>query len=141
MLRFLFFLLATATAFAADDPWAKVQALKSGTEIRVIKKGSIQPLIGKIDEANAEHLVIVLKNEQVAIPKDQVDRVDYRPVGGHVTVTSKTTQEDPGAAKEPRAGMGHAPEGGSTNTSTSVNLGSKPDFEMLYRRPIGAPKK
>ena len=141
MSRFLFFLLAGVIAFAADDPWAKVQALKSGTEIRVIKKGSTQPLIGKFDEATGERLIIVLKNEQVAIPKEQVDRLDYRPVGGRVTVAGKTVQEDPSAAREPRAGMGHEPEGGATNTSTSVNLGSKPDFEMLYRRPIGAPKK
>jgi hypothetical protein len=141
MSRLLFVLLAAATAFAADDPWAKLQALKSGNEIRILKKGSTQPLIGKFDEANGERLVIVLKNEQVAIPKDQVDRLDYRPVGGRVTVTGKTVQEDPAAAKEPRAGMGHEPEGGAVSTSTSVGLGSRPDFEMLYRRPIGAPKK
>jgi hypothetical protein len=141
MSRLLFFLLAVAAAFAADDPWAKVQALKTGTEIRVIKKGSAQPLIGKFDEATDDHLVIVLKNEQVAIAKDLVDRVDYRPTGSRVTVTGKTVQQDPAAAKEPRAGMGHEPEGGATSSSTSVNMGSRPDFEMVYRRPIGAPKK
>jgi hypothetical protein len=141
MSRLLFFLLAAATAFAADDPWAKVQALKSGTEIRVIKRGSTQPLIAKFDEADGERLLIVIKNEQVSIPKDQVDRLDYRPAGGRVTVTGKTTQGDPTAAQEPRAGMGHQPEGGGMSTSSSVNVGSKPDFEMLYRRPTGAPKK
>ncbi|SPE41748.1 conserved exported hypothetical protein [Candidatus Sulfopaludibacter sp. SbA3] len=141
MSRLLFFLLAAATAFAADDPWAKVQALKSGTEIRVIKKGSTQPLIGKFDEADADRLLMVLKNEQVAIPKDQVDRLDYRPAGGRVTVTGKTTQNDPTAAQEPRAGMAHQPEGGGTTSTAGVNVGSRPDFEMLYRRPIGAPKK
>ncbi len=141
MSRLLLILLAAAAAFAADDPWTKVQALKSGTEIRVIKKGSTTPLIGKFDEANGERIVMVLKNEQIAVPKDQVDRLDYRPVGGRVSVTGKTVQDDPAAAKEPRAGMGHEPEGGGTSSSTSVNFGSKPDFEMLYRRPIGAPKK
>ncbi len=141
MLRFLVFILAVAAAFGADDPWAKVVALKSGTEIRVIKRGSTQPIIGKFDEANSEHLVMVLKNEQVAIAKDQVDRLDYRPTGGRVSVNGTTKQEDPMAAREPRAGMGHEPEGGGTSTSTNVSIGSKPDFEMLYRRPIGAPKK
>lgn len=141
MSRILFFLLAVAALFAADDPWAKVESLKSGTEIRVTKKGSTQPLIGKFDEANADRLLLVLKNEQIAIPKDQVDRLEYRPTGSRVSVTGKTVHEDPSAAKEPRAGMGHEPEGGATNTSTSVNFGSKPDFELLYRRQIGAPKK
>ena len=141
MSRVFFFALAMAAAFAADDPWAKVEALKSGTEIRVLKHGATQPIIGKFDEANSEHLVLVLKNEQVAIAKDQVDRLDYRPTGGRASVSSTTKQEDPAAAREPRAGMGHQPEGGATNTSTSVNFGSKPDFETLYRRPLGVPKK
>src|SRR5581483_6357097 len=130
MSRLIFFLLAAATAFAADDAWAKVQALKSGTEIRVIKKGATKPILGKIDEANADRLVLVVKNEQLAIAKDQIDRVDYRPAGGRVTVTGKTTEDDPTAAREPRAGMNHQPEGGGTSTSSSVNIGSKPDFEM-----------
>ncbi|MDR3703095.1 MAG: hypothetical protein P4L56_25850 [Candidatus Sulfopaludibacter sp.] len=141
MLRIFFFLLAAAALFAADDAWTKVQALRSGTEIRVLKKGSTQALTGKFDEANAERLLLVIKNQQIAIPKDQVDRLDYRPTGSRVSVTGKTVQEDPSAAREPRAGMGHEPEGGSTTTSTNVNVGSKPDFEMLYRRQTGAPKK
>ena len=142
MSRLIFCLLAAAALFAADDPWTKVQALKSGTEIRVIKKGSTQPLLGKFDEATDDHLVIVLKNEEVAVPKDQVDRIDYRPApGGRVSVTGKTVQQDPAAAKEPRAGMGHEPEGGATTSTSSVNIGSKPDFELLYRRATGAPKK
>jgi hypothetical protein len=141
MLRISFFLLAVAALFAADDPWSKVQALRSGTEVRVIKKGSTQALIGKFDEANADRLLLVIKNEQIAIPKDQVDRLDYRPTGNRVSVTGKTVKEDPSTAREPRAGMGHEPEGGATTSSTNVNIGSKRDFEMLYRRPTGAPKK
>ena len=142
MKRVLFFLLAATSAFAADDGWAKVQALKSGTEIRIVRRGATQPLTGKFDEASDERLVVVLKNEQVAIPKDQVDRLDYRPGGGRrVTVSGKTEQNDPMAAKEPRAGMSHEPEGGGTSTSSGISVGSKPDFETLYRRPMGAPKK
>ena len=34
---------------------------------------------------------------------------------------------------------GHA--GPTSSTSTSVSIGSKPDFEMIYRRPASAPKK
>jgi hypothetical protein len=134
-------MLAATAAFAADDPWAKVQALKSGTEIRVMKKGATQPLVGKIDEADAQRLILVVKTEQLAIAKDQIDRVDYRPAAKRVTVNGTTTQNDPAAAKEPRAGMNHEPEGGGTTSSAGINVGSKPDFETIYRRPIGAPKK
>ena len=142
MKRLFFFLLAAIAALAADDPWAKVEALKSGTEIRVMKKGSTQPLLGKIDEANAERLIMVLKNEEIAIPKEQIDRLDYRPTAGsRVKVNSKTEANDPAAAREPRAGMNHEPEGGGTSTSAGFNVGSKPDFATLYRRPVGAPKK
>lgn len=102
MSRVFFFALVIAAAFAADDPWIKVESIKSGTEIRVLKRGSTQPVIGKFDEANSEHLVLVVKNEQVAIAKDQVDRLDYRPAGGRASVSSTTKQEDPAAAREPR---------------------------------------
>lgn len=141
MSRAVLLLLSAAVLFAADDPWAKVQALKSGTEIRVIKKGSTQPLIGKFDEADADRLILVVKTEQLAVAKDQIDRVDYRPTAKRVTVNGKTTQDDPAAAKEPRAGMNHEPEGGGMNSTAGVSVGSRPDFETVYRRALGAPKK
>jgi len=142
MQRFLFLLLAAAAAaFGADDPWTAVAKLKSGTEIRVLKKGSMQPVIGKFDEADGERLLLVVKNQQIAIPKDQVDRVDARPEPGRrVKVDGKTTTEDPQAAKEPPVGMNAQPVVGSSTTS-SVVIGSKPDFETVYRRPLGVPKK
>jgi len=119
------FLLAVSTAFCADDPWAKVRELKSGTEIRIFKKGSMQPVLAKMDEASADAVIVVVKNEQISIPKDQVDRLDYRPPqpGGRVKkeVTTKTETPD-------------------TTTSTNYVIGSKPDFETLYRRPPPAPK-
>ena len=67
--------VAAAALAAAPDPWAAVVKLKSGTPIRVLKKGSMQPVIGKFDEADDERVVLVVKNEQVAIPKDQIDRL------------------------------------------------------------------
>ena len=32
-----------------------------------------------MDEANDERLVVVIKNEEQAIPKDDIDRIDFRP--------------------------------------------------------------
>ena len=72
-------LTAALTLVAADDPWQKVQELKSGTELRIQKKGAAQPVLAQMDEANEERIVVVVKNEQVAIAKDQIDRIDFRP--------------------------------------------------------------
>ncbi len=142
MSRLALLLLAAAAAFAAGDSWSKVKELKSGTEIRVLKKGSMQPVLGKIDEANDENLIVVVKNEEIAIPKDQIDRLDYRPTSGSRFVKeTKTKSDDDGPPKEPPAGMGHQGVGTGSSSSTSVNIQGKPDFETLYRRPAPAPKK
>jgi len=138
-------LLTVLLAWGADDDWAKVRALRGGTEIRVFKKGSAQPVVAKMDEASDENLVVVLKNEQVAIPRDQIDRVDARPApaGGKstkTTTTTTTTKVDPtdGKAAAPPSQV-KGPDGPSSSTSTSVSLGgSKGDFETVYRRKTGA---
>lgn len=125
-------LLAAVVVFGAEDEWAKVKALKTGAEIRVLKKGSMQPVLGLMDELTDENLVILVKKTQTAIPKDQIDRIDARPMGG-----SRVTKET--KAKETYADAKNAAPG--TESSTSVTVGSKPDFETVYRRAIGAPKK
>ena len=135
---------AAAISFAVTpDPWAAVVKLKSGAEIRVWKKGSMQPVLGKFDEANDERLVLVVKNEQTAIPKEQIERLDARPAqqGSRVKVQGKNTTDDPQKAHEPSgAGMHSEPVVG-TSSSSGVTISGKPDFETVYRRPIGAPKK
>lgn len=142
MRHLLFLLLAAATAaVGADDPWTAVVKLKSGAEIRVLKKGSMQPVLGKFDEADGERLLMVVKNGQIAIPKDQVDRVDARPQPGpRVKVDGQTTAGDPQAAKEPAVGMNSQPVAGTTTSTSGVTIGGKPDYETVYRRPMGAPK-
>jgi hypothetical protein len=141
----LLVLLAAAVSIvlaASPDPWAAVVKLKSGAEIRVWKKGSMQPVLGKFDEANDERLILVVKNEQTAIPREQIERLDARPAqqGSRVKVESKTTTDDPQKAKEPTPGMYSEPAVGGTSSSSSVHFGGKPDFETVYRRPAGAPK-
>ena len=131
-------LLVVCTAiltFAADDPWAKVKDLKTGTELRVYKKGSSQPLLVKMDEVTDENLVVVNKKEQIAIPKDQIDRVDYRPVKPRVTKETRTTVSNGGEATPPAPGANQNTGGPTSSTSTSVSFGSKADFETIYRRP------
>jgi hypothetical protein len=140
---FLFLGCGALIAFAADDPWTKVKELKSGTELRVYKKGSTQPLTVKMDEANDDRLVIVNKNEQSSIPREEIDRIDARPSAKRpVTKESKTTTTD--AASDPRSTIpgpkGNGP-GTTTSSSTGYSFGSKPDFETVYRRPAAPPKK
>jgi hypothetical protein len=128
----LLLLIAAALVFGAADEWAKVKALKTGADIRVFKKGSMQPVLGQMDELTDDNLVLLVKKTQTAIPKDQIDRIDARPVAGSRVVKETTTKETYADAKNAAPG---------SSTSTNVSVGSKPDFETVYRRAVGAPKK
>jgi hypothetical protein len=110
-----------------------VKELKSGTEIRIVKRGSAKPIEAKLDEARDNAVVIVLKNEQISVPKDEIDRLDYRPKpGSRITKTSQTKETDPDPT--PPAGMGHGPAVPGKSYSSGLSIGSKPDYEILYRR-------
>ena len=125
----LLLMLAGLVAFGADDDWTKVRALKTGAELRVFKKGATQPVLAQMDELTDENLVVIVKKTQMAIPKNQIDRVDARPAGGGAKKETTTKQSVDADGKE------------TTSTSTGYSFGGKPDFETVYRRPPGAPKK
>jgi hypothetical protein len=131
MRKLALFLCAALLALGADDPWAKVKELKTGAELRVFKKGAAQPLLVQMDELTDDNLVVIAKNQQTAIPRDQIERVDYRP-SGKSRVTKETTSKVNDAA---------GATGPSNSTSSNLVIGSKPDFETIYRRPPTAPKK
>lgn len=61
-----------------------------------------------------------------ATPKDEIDRLEYRPAQGRATRDTKTTV-DGGARKQPKTGMNGIP--------------GKSSFETQYRRQAAAPKK
>jgi hypothetical protein len=122
-------MLAGLAAFGAGDEWTKVRALKTGAELRVYKKGTTQPVLAQMDELTDENLVVIVKKTQTAIPKDQIDRIDARPSGGGATKETTTKQTVDADGKE------------NTSTSTGYSFGGKPNFETVYRRPPGAPKK
>jgi hypothetical protein len=138
MSRLLLIALAAATAFAADDPWAKVKELKTGTEVRIFKKGSMQPVLAQMDELTDENLLVILKKEQAAIPREQIDRIDARPSqpGGRVKVNSETKTTEPDTRPGP---PGHGSQTPGTSTTSGLSIGSKPDFETIYRRPSPRP--
>src|ERR1700741_1187304 len=120
-------LLAGAAAFAADDPWTKVKELKSGTEIRIVKKGGGAPLVGKLDEARDESLTLVLKNEQVTVEKDAIERLDYRPLKPSSRMTTENKRKTEAPDPTPPKGMAHGPAVPGASSSTSVSFGGKPD--------------
>src|SRR5580658_4000154 len=125
----LLLMLAGLVAFGADDAWTKVRALKTGAELRVFKKGATQPVLAQMDELTDENLVVIVKKTQMAIPMDQIDRVDARAAGGGAKKETTTKQSVDADGKE------------TTSTSTGYSFGGKPDFETVYRRPPSAPKK
>jgi hypothetical protein len=130
MPRVAIVLLAAAAAFAADDLWSAVRSIKSGAEIRVFKRGSAQPISANMDELRDDSLIVVVKNAQVAIPRDQVERIDARPP----QTSSRVTRESKSATVTARDGKP------TTSASSGVSFGSKPDFETVYRRTAGAAK-
>jgi hypothetical protein len=146
MLRTIIILCAAGLAFGADDPWAKVRELKTGAELQVYKRGSAQALAVKMDELTDDNLVVINKKAQMAIRRDEIERIDARPTGRTRTVNEpKTTEKN--AATDPRSTIPgpNSPPGAMTSPSTGVSSGvtwTKPGFETVYRRTAGgAPKK
>ena len=146
MRKLLFPLCFALALLGADDPWAKVKELKTGTELRVYKRGSVQPMTVKMGDLTEENLVVINKNAETAIARDEIDRVDSRPNGKpRVSTESKTTTKD--VTGDPKAVI-PAPNsrgvvsGTGSTTSSGISVGSRPDFETIYQRPTGGgPKK
>jgi hypothetical protein len=133
------FILAATVLLGADTSWTRVKELKSRAELRIYKKGAREPINATFDDANDERLIVVIKKEQVAIPKEDIDRLDARPAATprkvNVEKTEKVTDPDP--VPNPRTGP--AAPGESTSSNVSFG-GSKADFETIYRRTAGSPK-
>ena len=93
-------------------------------------------------ELTDDNLVVIDKNKETAISRDEIDRVDYRPTGKS-RMTKETTTKD--NTNDPKAaipgGMNGVAGGQSTTTSSNVSIGGKVDFETIYKRPASAPKK
>ena len=137
-MRILFtILLVTVTCLGAEDSWSKVRELKSGTEIRIFRKGARQPVLAKADDSTDDKLVVVVKNEQVAIPKSDIDRLDARPAQTKPRI-SKETHESTELSKDANnAAHPRAADVPSSSSSTNFSIGGKPDFETIYRRTPG----
>jgi len=130
--------LASGADVKTDDTWAKVKELKSGTEIRVYKKGMAQPVLAKAGDATDDKLIIIVKNSQSAIDKKDIDRIEARLAGGkRTTMTSTSKSIDPTSQTTDGVRPENYPRPG-TSSSAGMSIGSKPDFETIYQRRPGA---
>ncbi len=128
----ILFTLAAIGLLAADTSWNNVQSLPGKSEIRIYQKGAKDPVSAVFADANAERIIVVMKNKQVAIAKDDIDRIDARPVSTgpkKPSVTTTETTHEPDYSPEP-PGKTALP---STSSSSSISFG-KPEFKTVYRR-------
>jgi len=134
MTRIALLLLAALTLFGADNSWLKVQQLPNRSELRIYRKGEKSPLNAVLADTSGDAIVVVAKDKQLTVHKDEIDRLDARPPAKpskpRVTTTSK--QSDPDYTPQP--GPGHT---ALPSTSSSSNLsfgGDKGEFKTVYSR-------
>jgi hypothetical protein len=139
MSRIALILLSAAAIFAADNPWARVTALPNRSELRIYQKGVRDAINATLADASEERIVVVVKNKQRTIAKEDIERIDARPVEPKKKPEATTTQttNDPDLA--PRLGAG--PPMSTTSTSSGMSFGgNKPDFKTIYVKPPAAPR-
>jgi hypothetical protein len=124
-------------ASLAAKPWDRVRELKSGTELRIVKRRGSGPILAVMDEANNDRIIVIVKNEQIAIDRDDIDRLEARPrspsrVTKQTRVANDTGSEPASVGPQPQYTR---PAGPGGSVSTSYGIGSKPDFETIYNRP------
>jgi hypothetical protein len=146
-LRLLLVPVLLAFPALASDDWGKVKDLPSGSDLKIFERGSAQPKLAKYADLTDSSLIIVVKNEQIAIPKEGIDRIDARPPAkkGGKKMVSETHVDDP--AKPSTDAGPHGPTAGpernspgSPNYSSTTSFSSGGgEFSTVYRRASGAP--
>lgn len=136
MIRFLFALSLIAIGFAAEDPWAKVTRLKSGSELIIVKTGEKKPLTATFNDIDEEHLFVIVKKTQMAIAKSDIEQIEARPASDR-----KARREDLNRQVDPNVELSRpqAPVPGGRPVPSLQNGGArvsynKPDYELVYRK-------
>jgi hypothetical protein len=134
MTRIVLLLLSAVTLFGADNPWLKVQQLPNRSELKIYLKGDKSPMNAILADTSNDAIVVVTKDKQLTVHKEEIDRLDARPPAkaskAHVTTTSK--QIDPDYTPQPGPGHTALP---TTSSSSSLSFGSnKGEFKTVYRR-------
>jgi hypothetical protein len=133
MTRFVLILITALTLFGADNPWRTVQKLPNRSELRIYRKGEKSPLNAVLADTSEDAIVVIAKDKQITIHKDEIDRLDSRPpsTSKKPEVTTAEKQTDPDYTPQPG---GRTPMPG-TSTSSGVSFGgNKGDFKTVYTR-------
>jgi len=139
MSRIATFFCFSALLVCAGTPWTNVKDLKNRSELLIYRKGVREPIAATFAEANDDRIVVVVKDKQIAIAKEDIDRVDARPVSAprKVNVDSSAKETEPDLTPHLNAG---SPVPGTSSSSNVSFGGGKRDFETIYQRSDGPPK-
>jgi len=140
MARIAAFLLLALTLLGADTTWTRVKDLKSRAEMRIYKKGAREPVNATFYDATDDKVIVVVKNDQVAIARDEIDRIDARTVDTNRKVSVEHTEKEVPPDPVPRPNVTAAPPGSEYSSGVNVGGGSKSPFQTVYVRPAAAPK-
>ena len=127
-------LLLTLTFLSQERPWDKVRAVESGTEVRVFKRNVKLPVVAKLDEATEDNLILLIEDQQVAIRRAEIDRIDRRP-----HQVSRVTHERRGVRTATAQGNTVSAAVANAARTQTLTIRSKSPFEFLYRRPTVLP--
>jgi hypothetical protein len=81
----------------ASDPWDKLTNIKSGSDLRIYRKGAAEFTAAKSAYVTERKVVVIIKNTETAIDKNEIDRVESRPPAGKPAQT-KTYENTPDSA-------------------------------------------
>jgi hypothetical protein len=136
MKRIVLLLLTAMAALAAEDSWVQVRELKSGAELRIYRVNAKEPFLAKLDQASDESLIVITKNGQVSIPKEDIQRLDCRRAPPHRLVKETRVER-----KIPPKGAeitNNTIRGATTSVKTRLDIPSESAFEKIYdRTPAG----
>ena len=66
MLKIAAVLVVLTAAWGADDPWQKAKQLAIGSDIRIYKLGSTEPVSGKMAGVGEGKVQLIVKKDQIA---------------------------------------------------------------------------
>jgi hypothetical protein len=136
MKRIVLLLLTAMAALAAENSWVEVRELKRGTELRIYRVNTKEPFLAKFDQASDESLIVITKNGQVSIPKEDIQRLDCRRAPPHRLV--KETRTDRKIAPRSAGITNNTIPGVTTSVKTRLDIPSESAFEKIYdRTPAG----
>lgn len=136
----LLFAVFALSVFAgpADSPkedWRTVMAIPSGMELRIFKTDGTPPIVALMDEANDERIVIVIKNEQQAVYRSEIERVESRAKEAGRTTRQTWVSKNQGDKNAPTPYTSKNTPGPATTVSNKVTFGSKTPYALVYQRP------